>query len=34
MPDGEADMLAATKQGNAEATQAATGGPITESTYS
>ena len=28
MPDGEAEVLAATKQGNAKATQAATGGPI------
>ena len=34
MPDGEAEVLAATKQGNAKATQAATGGPIIKSRYS
>ena len=34
MPDGEAEVLAVTKQGNAKATQAATGGPIIKSTYS
>ena len=34
MPDGEAEVLAATKQGNAEATQAATGGPITKQVQS
>ena len=32
MPDGEAEVLAATKQGNTEAAQAATGGLITKET--
>ena len=34
MPDGEAEVLAATKQGNTEATQAATGGLIIKETVS
>ena len=34
MPDGEAEVLAATKQGNAKAAQAAIGGPTIRSRYS